>query len=399
MLQKKQFVVSFLVLCLLVPTACDGIGGPKTVKVAVSLPLGLEIGKDMLNAAQLALDEAGGKAGDVSVELLVFDASDPKGSPVSPDLEREATTQAIADSKVVAYLGAAATDQARVSIPLLNEADIAQVSPSATWPGLTKPGYGPGEPGIYYPTGRRNFFRTVPSDDAQGVAAARWVSQLGIQTVYVVDNDTAYGRGIAGIFEARAQDFGIEVVAHDSFNADSVTAEELTALARRVVEAKPDLVYFGGGAESKGTEFVGAIRALDPNAQIMGADGLMQDQLITDLGPDLAGGLYATNGTIPVGQLESEEAAAFLTKYKATYGKEPPPYAVTTYEAMKVLLHAIEQAKEPTRKGVLEVMQNLGEFSGVFGRWRFDAQGDITWTAISGMQVQNGTWTFVQVVK
>jgi len=395
---RKWFLPALVILGLTL-SACSGVGGPKTAKVAVSLPLGIELGKDMLNAVQLALDEAGGKAGKVTVELLVFNSSDPEGSPVSPQFEQEAVLQAVKDPAVVAYLGAAASDQARVSMPILNEASITQISPSATWPGLTKPGYGPGEPGIYYPTGRRHFFRTLPSDDIQGVAAARWVSQLGFKTVYIVDNDTAYGRGIAGIFEASAQDFGIQIVAHDRFSADSVTPEELATIAARVVEAQPDLLYFGGGAESKGSEFVGAVRSLDPDFPIMGADGMMQDLLITDNGAELVEGIYATNGTIPVAQMDSAAAAAFLAKYRATYGKEPPPYAATSYEAMKVLLYAIEQAKEPTREGVLDAMQNLGEFSGIFGQWHFDERGDTSIPAISAMQIQNGAWTFIKVLK
>jgi hypothetical protein len=44
-------------------------------------------------------------------------------------------------------------------------------------------------------------------------------------------------------------------------------------------------------------------------------------------------------------------------------------------------------------------MQNLGEFSGVLGDWRFDERGDISITAISAMQVQDGDWAFVQVLE
>jgi branched-chain amino acid transport system substrate-binding protein len=73
--------------------------------------------------------------------------------------------------------------------------------------------------------------------------------------------------------------------------------------------------------------------------------------------------------------------------------------AVAAYEAMKVVLYAIEQAQEPTREGVLTAMANLGEFSGIMGTWQFDARGDISITAISGMQIQDGVWSFVQVIQ
>jgi len=98
-----------------------------------------------------------------------------------------------------------------------------------------------------------------------------------------------------------------------------------------------------------------------------------------------------------VAQLASAED--LMAAYQAAYGKEPPSYAVNCYEAMKVLLYAIERAEEPTREGVLAAMKNLGEFSGVLGSWRFDDRGDISNASISGMQIQNGAWTFVQVIE
>jgi branched-chain amino acid transport system substrate-binding protein len=379
--------------------ACGSVGGPQTVKVAVTAPMGIEVGKDVLNAAQMALDEAGGKAGDVTVELLSFNTSDPEGSPVSGDLEREAALKAIEDPAVVAYLGPLTTDQAKEAMPLLSEASITQLSPSATWPGLTKPGYGPGEPGIYYPTGRRHFFRTVPSDEIQGAAAARWAGELGMQNIYVVEEGNAYGQGVAGIFELTARDVGLNLVGRESYDLDAVTAAELAEIAARVVEIGPDLVYFAGGYVPTGGQFVGLVRGLDRELAIMGPDGLVQDDLISDVGADLAEGVYGTNVVIPADQLESAAAADFRASFQAAYGKQPEPYVVSAYEGMKVLLRAIERAEEPTREGVLNSMQSLGDFSGVLGTWHFDERGDPSITAISGMQVQGGAWTFVQVIK
>ena len=390
---SKVFVTSFIVAVLAL-TSCAG-GGPKTVKVAVAMPLGLEVGEDMLNGVKLALEEAGGKAGNHMVELVVFDTSDPEGSPVSVDLEREAAVKAAEDEAVVGYIGAATTDQAKAITPVLNNAGIVEISPSASWPGLTKPGYGPGEPGIYYPTGRRHFFRMIPSDDVQGEMAARWASQLGFENVYVVHDGTAYGQGVAGLFEVRAGDLGLQILGVTSFDAED--AAQVNEAAVLVDEAQPDLLFFGGGYGYGGEVFIPAFRELNTTAVIMGIEGIIQDEFITDIGADLVNGMYATNSAVPVAQLASAED--LMAAYQAAYGKEPPSYAVNCYEAMKVLLYAIERAEEPTREGVLAAMKNLGEFSGVLGSWRFDDRGDISNASISGMQIQNGAWTFVQVIE
>ncbi len=70
-----------------------------------------------------------------------------------------------------------------------NELRLAVVSPSATWPGLTKSGYGVGEPGLYYPNGERMFFRVVPSDDIQGRVAAEWLSDKNHTSICIVGQE------------------------------------------------------------------------------------------------------------------------------------------------------------------------------------------------------------------
>lgn len=396
---QKRFLAACVIFVLLV-TSCKGATGPTTVKIAISIPLALGIGQNMLNAAQLALEEAGGKAGDTTVELVVFDTSDPEGSPVSVELEERNVQVVVEDAAIVAYVGPLASSQSKVSMPILNEASIAQISASATWPGLTKPGYGPGEPGIYYPTGQRHFFRVVPSDEVQGAASARWASdQLGVQSVYIVNENTAYGSGVAGIFEITALDLGLDVVAHETYDRTTATMEDFEAIAVRVVEADPDLVYLGGSTAEAGDDAIKALREADPGISIMGPDAVAVDDLFEYPGADLVEGIYGTAVAIPASQLESATAAEFLASYQAAYGDAPSPFAVSTYEAVKVLLYAIERAEEPTREGVLDAMRNLGNYSGTFGTWHFDERGDISLTAISGMQIQNGVWEFSQIIR
>ena len=83
--------------------------------------------------------------------------------------------------RLVAVIGPYNSNCAGVEIPILNRAPggpLAMISPSNTWPGLTRGGPGlkaggyRGEPDVYYPTGARNYFRLRPRDDLQGAALA-----------------------------------------------------------------------------------------------------------------------------------------------------------------------------------------------------------------------------------
>lgn len=394
----KRFTFVLIILSLLL-SSC-GSFGTKTVKVAISLPQSLDYTKDMINAIQLAISKAEGKAGNVKVEIVIFSYSDPNGNAVSTALAQQNAEDIVKDPSIVAVLGPANSSAAKVIIPVLNEASIPLIGLTTTWPGLTKPGYGPGEPGIYYPNGRRNFFRTVPSDELQGAAAARWAIQLGYKTAYIIRGEGSYEEGVAGVFELTAKDLGIQILGKDTFPIEgNLTPEQIQSIVDHVATAKPDVVYMGGSFGSNSELPVRALREANASLPILAPDGLQVDDLIKFLGPELANNIYATTVALPVDKLGTPAAAEFSTSFQEAYGKKPSAYDAATYEAANALLYAIAQAKQPTREGVLDSIQNLGDFQGIFGTWHFDQQGDISFTGISGMQVQNGAWVFVEALK
>jgi len=91
-------------------------------------------------------------------------------------------------------------------------------------------------------------------------------------------------------------------------------------------------------------------------------------------------------------------ATDFLKAYQAAYHTAPPPFALTSYVAMQVVLQAIKQAETPTRAGVLAAMSKLGDMTDALGTWHFDANGDTSLTRISGLQLKNGQWTTTALI-
>lgn len=400
MLNKRLLLISLLIVSLML-TACGGIGAPTTVKIVSSMPLDLSTGKNIVNAAQLALKKAGGKAGNVTVEFISLNVSISGGNPLSADLEQKNVDTALKDPAVVAYFGPATSAATGIDIPQLNRASMTQIGMASTWPGLTKPGYGPGEPSIYYPTGKQNFFRTVLSDERQAAAAARWGARLGFKKVYIAVGTDPYGNGLAGVFEITAKDEGFTILGKEGFNpaAGAVTSQDMQDLAARILAKQPDLVYVSGRYGANSGSLVTALRDQNPAIAIMVPDGLASSELIKTVGADKAKNIYGTNIALPVDKLGTPAADEFFKSYQEAYGKAPGAYEASAYEAMNVLLMAISKAKQPTREGVLEAMQNLGNFSGIFGTWHFDNQGDISVGGISGLQIKDGVWTFVEALK
>src|SRR5215813_6979577 len=146
-----------------------------TVDIYSSLPLqgasSAQTGP-MVNGIKLALSQAGNKAGQWTVNYQSLDDSTAAAGQWDPGQTAADARKAASDPKAVYYIGEFNSGASQVSIPILNQAGIPQVSPANTYVGLTTdlPGSAPGEPQKFYPTGKRTYLRIVPIDSIQGAA-------------------------------------------------------------------------------------------------------------------------------------------------------------------------------------------------------------------------------------
>ena len=129
------------------------VDGPVTVYVSTPDDQG---GRDVADGARLALKEADGRAGDLDVGARYLD--DPS-TPTEVALAAVGNNarEAAEDSSTAAYIGDFSSGATRTSAPILNDAGIAQVSPSATAVDLT-------QDDTYRPSGEVTFARVIPSE-------------------------------------------------------------------------------------------------------------------------------------------------------------------------------------------------------------------------------------------
>jgi branched-chain amino acid transport system substrate-binding protein len=375
------------------PTSAVSTGGTggNTVKIFSSLPMtGSALGQTqtIVNAIRMAVDERGGKVGNLTVIYEALDDATPAKGAWDEGKEAENANRAVNDPEVVAYIGTFNSGAAKVAIPILNRANLVMVSPANTYPGLTKPGKGePGEPDIYYPTGVRNYARVVPADDLQGAVGAKWAKELGAQRVYVLDDSELYGRGLATVFHQEARRRGLQVFPPDRPDSIDPKASDYRSLALRVRQTNPDLVYYGGITQNNAGKLWQDLRAaLGPNVKLMGPDGIFE-QAFLDAAGEAAIGTYLTFGGVPVKNYTGK-AADWARRYRERYRSEPEVYAIYGYEAANVILDAIERVGRRDRVAIRDAVMSTKDYDGVLGRWSFDANGDTTLTTMSGSQVK-----------
>jgi branched-chain amino acid transport system substrate-binding protein len=386
-------LVSAVLMGALLLSACQA-SSSKEAHIYVSLPLqGPKIGASVWKGIDLAVKEIGEYVGGTQVVLVVRDSGDPNGQWQASKEEKNAQ-DAAADPQAVAYIGPIDSAAAKISLPILNQAGIVQISPSATWPGLTKAGYVQGEPGLFYPTGKRNFYRIVTTDDVQGPAAARWAKSLGVVTYYMVDDGEAYGSGIANLFEGFASQIALVRLGRTTIDK---SASDYREILTRIKEADPDLVYFSGTVANGGGRFLKQMREMGIDALFMGPDALLDTSLIAEAGTAAEGALVTFLG-VPPSELTSADGQNFLKAYREAYPKEPQPesYAQLGYDAARVIIAALSDASTDDRLGVWNAMRVLAPFAGVSGTFSFDQNGDTTLRELSGNVVEDGAFKFME---
>src|SRR5688572_23870649 len=284
------------------------------------------------NGIKMAIDEYGGEIAGMKIDFQDWDDADASSQSWTPELETANAQKAINDPDVMAYIGPYNSGAAKVSMPLLNEAGLLQVSAAVTHTGLTKsdPGGDPNEPGIYRPTGKITFCRVCPADDVQGPLAADFAKdELKAKKVYILDDKELYGQGVAGLFNRRAKALGLEILGHESIN---VRQNEFNALMTTVKRTNPDVVYFGGTTQSKGGQIAKDMRNAGLTCPLIVPDGCYELAFITSAGEENLKNCYVTMGGVDASLLKGP-GAEFVRKYRERFGgKEPEAYAVYGYE-------------------------------------------------------------------
>lgn len=372
-------------------------GDAATIKLVSSLPrTGLSKSQtdDIVAGYNMAIEEHSGKAGGMTVVYEDWDDATAQAGKWDPATEQANATKAANDPDIMAYLGTFNSGAAKIAIPILNKAGLAMVSPANTAPELTKKGFDDATLNTLYPNPVRNYFRVVTADDVQGAAAANWAKELGFKKAYILNDQEVYGKGVANVFESQFKAGGGEVIANEGIDSKQ---PEFKSVMNKIKNAGADLVYFGGLVDSGGPQLLKDLKSVAPDIAFMGPDGIQTQAFVDAAGADVAEGAYGTVAGKSYADLTGK-GAEFYNNFKTKMNKEPDPYAVYGYDAMRVVLSAIDKAGKKDRAAILQALAGTKDFDGALGKWSFDANGDTTLTDIGAYIVKDGKFTFQKYI-
>jgi branched-chain amino acid transport system substrate-binding protein len=413
---KRALFVVAVVVAALVPAACGSSAKTTTLvgpisgtrlSVYVSVPLhgaSRVSGQSVINGATLALDQAGGRVGRYQIVLKTLDDATVKTEGWDPVQTTNNVRLAVLDPTTIAYLGDMNSGASAISIPPLNRVGIPQISPTGGAVGLTSsgPGSNPGEPAKYYPTGQRTFVRIAPNNAIQATAQVQVQKSMGCATAYVLEDGEVDGADAARSYEVAALQAGIKLVGIQQF-VRRATNYESVALA--VKHAAPNCVLISSDTESGAVLLTTQLLAAIPTAKIFGTSGLAESTY-TEPGE---GGIPLSDDphvilTVPTLGLNDYPSSArkFVAAYKQRYGP-PEPDAIFGYEAMSLLLNAIDRATDggraqAERSKVRAAIFATRDRQSVVGTYSVQPDGDTTLRTYGVWGIVGGQLSFWEAI-
>ena len=382
------------------PLQYGGSGKPQYI-VASDLPLqGSSRSQtiEMTKAILFQLKSSGWKAGKYTVGYQSCDDSTAQAGKWDPAKCSANAGNYARDQQVIAVIGTFNSGCAEIEVPVANRASLGYVSPANTYIGLTHRPALPGEPNKYYPTGKRNYARVVAADDFQGSANVLLVKQLGLKSVYILNDKEAYGFGIASAFRNVAANgsVGVKVA---GFAAWDPKASSYQDIATKIKNSGAQAIFLGGLECENGGKLVKDLKAGVPNATLVAPDGFSSfKDTIKDAG-SASEGMYISIAGQPYKFLSpaGKKFAAAFGKSIGLAAAKVNPYSNYGATAMQVVLAAIAKSSG-NRASVASHLFNASFTNTPIGNFKLNQNGDTNAGAISFYQVKNGQAPFLKLI-
>jgi branched-chain amino acid transport system substrate-binding protein len=405
-----------LVVALAVGVAACGGGGSgggggkvsgSTLTIYSSLPLqgaSRVQGAATVNGAKLALKQAGGKVGKYKVVYKSLDDSTAQAGKWDPGQTSTNARKAASDKTTIGVIGEFNSGASAISIPILNRAGIAQISPSNTAVGITSsaPGAEPGEPNKYYPTGKRTYARVVPRDTVQGAADAAVLKADGCKKPFVVNDKEVYGAGLATNVVNSLKAQGIPALGNTGWDPK---APNYRSVASSIKAKGTDCVMISGIVNNNAVQLTKDLVAAMPKVKILGPDGICTstytDPKQGGIPTALAAQTQCTVATLDPNKYPPAGKQFFAAYKKAYPGAAPDPYAIYGYESMSLMLDSIKRAgdKGNDRQAVIDALFSTKDRQSVLGTYSINKEGDTSITDYGLYSIQKGQPVFSKVIK
>jgi branched-chain amino acid transport system substrate-binding protein len=304
------------------------------------------------------------------VSLKIYDT---KGDPaVAPGQAQKAI-----QDKVTAIIGPPFSGESKAVDGNFEEAQIPNISPSATAAALGKNGW-------------KFWHRVISNDDTQGAVDGTFLAKtLAAKNVFVVDDNQEYSVGLADTVFKNLQTAGVKV-ARDKIDPK---ATDYSSTVNKVKSSGATALFYGG-YYAEGGKFLKQLRDSGFKGKFLSDDGALDAGLIKAAGANQANGALMSCACQSINPTASNPAVKkFIDDYKAKFGAEQGTYSAEGFDVANVYLNAIKAGKTSSTD-INDYLKTVN-YQGVSKPIQFQPNGEITAKQIFLFNVKSGKLNFL----
>jgi len=338
-----------------------GLLGPMTGTAA-------QAGNNMRDAVALGIEEVNesNRLPGISLRMVVVDDEG------NPTVSKNGNMRLVYKEKAIVVIGAVHSSCTLANMEVTKEAGVPQITPISTSPEITQ-------------KGNKWIFRTAATDAIQAEnivkIALEKLNKKRLAVIYVLDD---YGRDATKVLLDVSNRMGYSPVAVESFNPDD---KDFSSQLLKIKEKNADTLIIWSLYEPAAL-IAKQVAQMGLQIQLMGGGGLTNSKYV-ELGGE------ATNGTImcQTYHLSSQEShiANFTKKFKEKYGRNPDPNAAQSYDAIMIVVAALEEVGVDDKSKIRDAIASTLNFNGVTGIISFDDTGDAP-RDMKVIQIRNGEY-------
>jgi branched-chain amino acid transport system substrate-binding protein len=206
------------------------------------------------------------------------------------------------------------------------------------------------------------------------------VKKLDKTKIYVVDDTSDYGVGLAKLFKAEVPKAGGTVVKSASDPQTSTCVPGATGStsqygseASKVKSSGADAVFYAG-YDCDAALFVKALRSAGYKGLFMSDDGTKSATFAKNAGAAGMGTIASCQCSYAQG---NPKAAAFVAAYKAKFGIDASTYSPESYDLTNAIISVLKGlGSHPTRSAVVSAFASV-DYQGIANEISFGADHDL----------------------
>jgi branched-chain amino acid transport system substrate-binding protein len=217
------------------------------------------------------------------------------------------------------------------------------------------------------------WHRIIANDNVEGGQGADWLARTGAKNVFVLNDLSAYGKGVADTMAAELKAKGVKV---ETAGADGTSTKNYGPVAEQIKASGADAMFYGG-YDAQAALLAKALQTAGFTGRMVSGNGSLDSTFTKNAGAAGYNWFFTCGCQDPT---KAPQSAKFITDYKAMFNEDQSTYSAEAFDAANVFISVMDQivtsGGTPSRTTILAALPSV-DYQGITAEIKFQANGEV----------------------